>query len=81
MSELLCEFPQILHTVFCKIITGRLGFQKFCTRWVLKALAGAHKTLRMASALNFLGQYKKDGSEFFCHVMQINQVMIPGFHL
>jgi hypothetical protein len=35
ISELLCEFPQILHTVLYEIITVRLDHHKFCTRWVL----------------------------------------------
>jgi hypothetical protein len=32
--ELLCEFPQISRTVLYEIITLRLGYQKFCARWV-----------------------------------------------
>jgi hypothetical protein len=46
--ELSCEFPQILPTVLCEIITVRLGFQKFCSRWVSKMLMGVHKIQRMA---------------------------------
>jgi hypothetical protein len=53
ISELLCEFPQISRTVLYKIITVRLGYHKFCPRWVLKMHTGAHKTQRMASALTF----------------------------
>jgi hypothetical protein len=52
--ELLCEFPQISHTVLHEIITVRLGFHKFCTRWNPKMLMDAHKMQRMASALTFL---------------------------
>jgi hypothetical protein len=32
ISELLCEFPQILHTVIYEIITVRLGYHRFCVR-------------------------------------------------
>lgn len=32
ISELLCEFPQISHTVLYKIIIVRLGYHKFCAR-------------------------------------------------
>jgi hypothetical protein len=34
ISDLLCEFPHILHTVLLEIITDRLGYHKFSTRWV-----------------------------------------------
>jgi hypothetical protein len=34
ISELSCEFPHISHTVLYKIITERLGYHKFCARWV-----------------------------------------------
>jgi hypothetical protein len=50
ISELLCEFSQISRTVLYEIITVRLGYQKFCARWVLKILTVAHKSQRMASA-------------------------------
>jgi hypothetical protein len=50
-SELLCEFPQILHTLLYEIITVRLDYHKFCTRWVSKVLMGAYKMHRMALAL------------------------------
>jgi hypothetical protein len=36
-----------------EINTVRLGYHKFCTRWVLKMLIGVHKMQRMASALTF----------------------------
>jgi hypothetical protein len=52
-SELSCEFPQISRTVLYEIITVRLGYHKFCARWVPKILTAAHKTQRMASALTF----------------------------
>jgi hypothetical protein len=49
-SELSCEFPQISLTVLYEVITVRLGYHRFCARWVPKTLMGAHKTQRMASA-------------------------------
>jgi oligoribonuclease (3'-5' exoribonuclease) len=51
ISELPCEFPQISRTVLYEMITVRLGYSKFCARWVPKILTGAHKTQRMVSAL------------------------------
>jgi hypothetical protein len=53
ISELSDEFSQILHAVLYEIIAVRLGYHKFCARWVSKMLTGAHKTQRMASALAF----------------------------
>jgi hypothetical protein len=51
ISEVSCEFTQILRTVLYEIITVRLGYHKFCARWVTKMLTAAYKTQRMASAL------------------------------
>jgi hypothetical protein len=34
ISELLCEFQHISHTVLYAIITDRLRYHKFCARWV-----------------------------------------------
>jgi hypothetical protein len=70
ISELPCGFPQISRTPFYEIITVRLGYHKFCVRWVLKMLTGAHKMQRMASALTFLEQYNKDDDEFLSHTVQ-----------
>jgi hypothetical protein len=43
ISELSCEFPQILCTLLKQFITVRLGCHKFCTGWVPKMLKGAQK--------------------------------------
>jgi hypothetical protein len=34
ISELSCEFPHISRTVLYEIITDRLGYHRFWTRWV-----------------------------------------------
>jgi hypothetical protein len=34
ISELSCEFANISRTVLYAIITDRLGYHKFCARWV-----------------------------------------------
>jgi hypothetical protein len=34
ISELLCEFPHISRTVLYEIIIDRLGYHRFCARWV-----------------------------------------------
>jgi hypothetical protein len=45
---------RVNFTVPYEIITIRLGWHKFCARWVPKMATGAHKTQGMASALTFL---------------------------
>jgi hypothetical protein len=54
ISELSCEFPEISYTVLYEIITVRLGYYKFCIRWVPKMPMDVHIMQRMASALTFL---------------------------
>jgi transposase len=44
ISEVSREVPQILRTVLCEIIAVRIGYHKFCARWVPKILLDAHKT-------------------------------------
>jgi hypothetical protein len=50
ISEYSCEFLQISHSVLYGIITVRLGYHKFCARWVPKMVTGAQKTQKMSSA-------------------------------
>jgi hypothetical protein len=73
VSEFSCEFPQLSHTLLYKIITVRLGYNKFCTRSVPKILTGLRKTQRMglALALTFLEQYHKDDVEFLSHFTRV----------
>jgi hypothetical protein len=42
---------------FHEIIRVRLGYQKFCAKWVPKMLTSAPKMQGMASALTFLERY------------------------
>jgi hypothetical protein len=78
ISELSCEFPQVLCIVLYKIISVRLDYHKLCARWVLKMLTGAHRTQRIASALTFFERYYKDGDEFLNHIVTGDE---SGFHL
>jgi hypothetical protein len=71
ISELSWEFSQISRTLFHDIIIVRLGYHKFCTRWVPKMLTGAHKTQRMASALTFLKRCLKVSHEFLSHIVRV----------
>jgi hypothetical protein len=71
ISEVFCEFPQISLTVLCKIITVMIDYHKFCARRVPKTLTGEHKTQRMASVLNFLQRYHKDGNKFLHQIVRV----------
>jgi hypothetical protein len=71
ISELSCEFPQISRAVLYKIIAVRLGYHKFCMRWVLKMHRVVHKIQRMASALTYLEWYHKDSDEFHNHIVWV----------
>ena len=57
ISELSEEFPQFSRTTLYQIVTDRLGYHKFCARWVPKQLADFYETQRMGSALTFLQRY------------------------
>jgi hypothetical protein len=72
ISELLCEFPQISRTLLYYFITVRLGYHKFCTRWVPKMLMGAYKNREWLQLLQtFLEQYHKDGKEFLSYIVRV----------
>jgi len=47
-----------------EIVIKKLGYHKFCARWVPKMLTGVYKTQRMGSALTFLQRYHDEGDEF-----------------
>jgi hypothetical protein len=44
ISELSYEFPHISRTVLYRTIEIRVGYHKFCARWVPKMLTGAPLT-------------------------------------
>jgi hypothetical protein len=69
ISEFWFEFPHVSRTVLYEIVTHKLGYHKFCARWVPKMFTDAHKTQRMAWALTFLEWYCKDGNEFLNHIV------------
>ena len=69
ISELSEEFPQISRTTLYRIVTDRLGYHKFCARWVPKQLTDLHKTQRMGSALTFLQRYLEEGDEFLDRIV------------
>ena len=69
ISEFSEEFPQSSRTTLYQIVTDRLGYHKFCARWVPKQLTDFHKTQRMGSALTFLQRYWEEGDEFLDRIV------------
>jgi hypothetical protein len=68
ISELSCEFSQISSTVLYEIITVRVGYHKFCAKWLPNMLTGVHKTQRIALALTV---FHKDGEEYLSHIVRV----------
>ncbi|GFX55296.1 histone-lysine N-methyltransferase SETMAR [Trichonephila clavipes] len=63
-SQLSEHFTNISRTVLYETVTGKLGYRKFCARWVPKMLTEIHKTSRMGAALEFLSRYHTDVEDF-----------------
>lgn len=61
ITELSLCFPQVSRTLLFEIVTQRLGYHKFCARWVPKMLTDHHKAQRMGAALTFLDAYNRRG--------------------
>jgi hypothetical protein len=51
---------------------SRLGYHKFCARWISEILTGVHKTQRMALALAFLEWYHKDSDKLLSHIIWVS---------
>jgi len=43
IKELLIKFSQISQSLLHESVAGKLGYHKFCTRWVLKLPTEDHK--------------------------------------
>lgn len=69
ITDLSQLFPQISRTVVYEILTEKLGYRKFCARWVPKLLTEELKTKRMGLALTFLSRYEEEGDEFLDHIV------------
>jgi hypothetical protein len=57
ISSLSVHFPQIPRSLLHEILSEKLRFRRFCSRWVPKMLTDEHKMKRQASALTFLTRY------------------------
>ena len=69
ITELSFEFPLISQSLLHKVVTQKLGYHKFCARWVPKILSEGHKTQRMAPSLNFLEAYNKDSDSLLDRIV------------
>lgn len=69
ITSLSSEFSQISRSVLYEIVTERLNYRKLCSRWVPKMLTDVHKTIRLASALNFLERYSDEGDGFLSQIV------------
>ncbi|GBM54313.1 hypothetical protein AVEN_211301-1 [Araneus ventricosus] len=63
------HLPNISQTVLYETVTGKLGYWKFCARWVPKMLTEIHKTSRMGAALKFLSRYHTGGEGFLNRIV------------
>ncbi|GBN04732.1 hypothetical protein AVEN_225484-1 [Araneus ventricosus] len=61
ISQLSECLRNISRTVLYETVTGKLGYRKFCARWVPKMITENHKTSRMGAALEFLSRHHTDG--------------------
>ena len=69
ISELSEEFPQTSRTTLYRTVMDRLGYRKFCARWVPNQPTEFHKTQRMGSALMFFRCYWEQGDEFLDRIV------------
>lgn len=69
ISDLAVEFPDVSRTVLYRTVTEDLHYRKLCARWVPKMLTLDHKQQRMASALEFLTRYEKEGETFLRRIV------------
>ena len=69
ITELSLSFPQISRSLLHEIISEKLGYHKFCARWIPKLLTEDHKNQRMAAALHFLDAYDKDGDSLLDRIV------------
>ncbi|GFV43000.1 HTH_48 domain-containing protein [Trichonephila clavipes] len=67
------RFPQVSRTLLLEFVTQKLGYRKFCARWLPKLLTDRHKGQRMGAALTFLeacGRLAHNATETFAKLQQ-----------
>uniref|UniRef100_A0A1B6DDI6 Mos1 transposase HTH domain-containing protein n=1 Tax=Clastoptera arizonana TaxID=38151 RepID=A0A1B6DDI6_9HEMI len=76
ITELSGHFPQVSRSLIHEIVTEKLGYKKFCARWVPKLLTDDHKTKRMSSAIDFLSRYELEGAEFLNRIVTGDEINV-----
>jgi hypothetical protein len=61
VTEFSLCYPQVSRTLLFDIVTQKLGYHKFCARWMLKLLTDNHKGQRLGAAITFLDAYHTHG--------------------
>ncbi|GBN74832.1 hypothetical protein AVEN_137482-1 [Araneus ventricosus] len=69
ISQLSEHLSNIFRTDLYETVKGKLGYRKFCARWVPKMLTEIHKPSRMGAALEFLSRYHTDGEDFLNRIV------------
>ncbi|GBM04537.1 hypothetical protein AVEN_197934-1 [Araneus ventricosus] len=69
ITQLSEHLPNISRTVLYETVTLKLGYRKFCARWVPKMLTEIHKSSRMGAALKFLSRYHTGGEDFLNRIV------------
>jgi hypothetical protein len=70
--------PEVSKTTIYEAVTEKLGYRKWCVRWVPKILTDDYKTKRVGSALNFLTRYAQEADEFLDSIVNGDETW--GFH-
>ena len=82
ITEFSLKFPQISRSLLHEIVTEKLGYHKFCARWVPKLLSEDHKKKpRMAASLTFLEAYEKDGDSLLDRVVTGDETWVKACDL
>ena len=76
ITEFSLEFPRISRSLLHEILKEKLGYHKFCARWVPKILSEDHKKQRMAASLTFLEAYEKDGDSLLDRVVTEDETWV-----
>lgn len=76
ISELSEHFTEISRSLVHEIVTEKLGYHKFCARWIPKVLTDDHKMKRMSSAIDFLTRYDTEGETFLNRIVTGDETWI-----
>jgi len=70
---------EISHGSACDIIHNRLGFRKFCAKWVPKELTKEQKNNRLAICQRLLDRYANEGEAFLTRIVTGDETWVHHF--